>query len=508
MLSDDDVRALVGARHDDPFAVLGMRVDTQGRGWLRAVLPGARAVRVCRADDGRLLAELALRHPDGLWECQLALRTPVNYRLEVQWHGGTQGLYADAYACPPLIGDTDLHFLAEGTHLRPFEVLGAHALEPGSAPVPASGVRFAVWAPNARHVSVVGDFNAWDARRHPMRSRGGSGVWELFVPHAACGDRYKFQITAAGGQVLPLKCDPHARQAQLRPDTASVVAQPLPPAQALPAARAAANARQAPVSIYEVHLGSWRRHPDGRFHSWDELAGALPDYVASMGFTHIELLPVTEHPFDGSWGYQTLGLYAPTSRFGPPDGLARFVEACHARGIGVLLDWVPAHFPSDAHGLARFDGTALYEYADPREGFHRDWNTLIYNFGRHEVRASWRAARCTGASAAASTDCAWTPWPRCCTATTPRAWRVAAQPARRAREPRGHRAAAACQRVLGQQRRARSRWPRNPPPSPASVRPPLPAAWVSTTSGTWAGCTTRCSTCDKTPCTGAGTTTR
>ena len=386
MLSDDDVRALVGARHDDPFAVLGMRADTRGRWWLRAMLPGARAVRACRADDGRLLAELALRHPDGLWEGELALRTPTDYRLEVQWHGGTQGHYADAYACPPLIGDADLHFLAEGTHLRPFEALGAHVIEPGSAPVPASGVRFAVWAPNARHVSVVGDFNAWDARRHPMRSRGGSGVWELFVPHAACGDRYKFQITAAGGQVLPLKCDPYARQAQLRPDTASVVAPPLVAAQGLPAARAAANARQAPVSIYEVHPGSWRRHPDGRFHSWDELAAALPDYAASLGFTHIELLPVTEHPFDGSWGYQTLGMYAPTSRFGPPDGLARFIEACHARGIGVLLDWVPAHFPSDAHGLARFDGSALYEYADPREGYQPDWDTLIYNFGRHEVR--------------------------------------------------------------------------------------------------------------------------
>lgn len=386
MLSDDDVRALMGARHDDPFAVLGMRADTHGRWWLRAVLPGARAVRACRADDGRTLAELALRHPDGLWEGKLALRKTADYRLEVQWHGGTQGRYADAYACPPLIPDADLHFLAEGTHLRPFEVLGAHVIEPGSAPVPASGVRFAVWAPNAHHVSVVGDFNAWDPRRHPMRSRGGSGVWELFVPHAACGDRYKFQITASGGQVLPLKCDPYARQAQLRPDTASVVALPLVPARGLPAARAAANARQAPVSIYEVHLGSWRRHPDGRFHSWDELAAALPDYAASLGFTHIELLPVTEHPFDGSWGYQTLGMYAPTSRFGTPDGLTRFIEACHARGIGVLLDWVPAHFPSDAHGLARFDGSALYEYADPREGYQRDWDTLIYNFGRHEVR--------------------------------------------------------------------------------------------------------------------------
>jgi 1,4-alpha-glucan branching enzyme len=226
-----------------------------------------------------------------------------------------------------------------------------------------------------------------------MRSRGGSGIWELFVPHAAEGDRYKFEIVDAQGALLPLKCDPFAHAAQLRPETASQVAA-LPARQALPPARGAANHRRAPISIYEVHLGSWRRHPPGRasgsstgaFHDWDTLAASLPGYAAEQGFTHVELLPVTEHPFDGSWGYQTLGLYAPTSRFGPPAGFQRFVAACHAAGIGVLLDWVPAHFPSDAHGLARYDGSALYEYADPREGFHKDWNTLIYNFGRHEVR--------------------------------------------------------------------------------------------------------------------------
>jgi 1,4-alpha-glucan branching enzyme len=210
-------------------------------------------------------------------------------------------------------------------------------------------------------------------------------VWEIFVPHATVGDAYKYEIVSAQGRLLPLKADPYARAAEMRPASASRVA-PMPPPVRLPAGRAEANSRQAPISVYEVHLGSWRRHPDGSFHSWDDLAAALPAYVADLGFTHIELLPITEHPFDASWGYQTLGLYAPTARFGPPEGFARFMAACRRHGLGVLLDWVPAHFPNDAFGLAQFDGTALFEYADPREGFHRDWNTLIYNFGRHEVR--------------------------------------------------------------------------------------------------------------------------
>jgi len=386
MLSDDDVQALIAARHADPFAVLGQHADAQGRLWLRLMLPGATQVAVHDTATGAPVATLAVRHANGLFEGLLGARPQrFDYRLQVRWAGGQEGRYADAYAYGPLIGDADLHYLAEGSHLRPFEVLGAHPRTLGEGVFTVAGVLFAVWAPNARRVSVVGDFNAWDGRRHPMRSRGSSGVWEIFVPHAAAGDRYKFEIVDAHGRVLPLKCDPMARAAQLRPETASVVAA-LPAPRPLPPARAAANSRHAPISIYEVHLGSWRRHPDGRFHSWDDLAAALPAYAADLGFTHLELLPVTEHPFDGSWGYQTLGLFAPTSRFGPPEGFQRFVDACHAAGLGVLVDWVPAHFPSDAHGLAQFDGSALYEYADPREGFHRDWNTLIYNFGRHEVR--------------------------------------------------------------------------------------------------------------------------
>ena len=392
MLSDADLQALADARHPDPFGVLGMHADADGDLWVRALLPGARRVVLHDTRSGRRVAELLARDDPslpggGLFEAVLPRRRKAfDYRLRVLWADGQESLAGDPYRYGPLIADADLHYLGEGSHLRPFEVLGAHPLVLGEGIYAIAGVRFAVWAPNASRVSVVGSFNGWDGRRHPMRSRGGSGIWELFVPGVAEGDAYKFEIRTHDGQVLPLRCDPYARAAQMRPDTASVVAPPLPPPVSLPAHRRQANARSAPVSIYEVHLGSWRRHPDGRFHAWDELAEALPAYAAGMGFTHLELLPVTEHPFDGSWGYQTLGLYAPTSRFGPPAGFARFVQACHAHGVGLIVDWVPAHFPTDEHGLAQFDGTALFEYADPREGFHRDWNTLIYNFARLEVR--------------------------------------------------------------------------------------------------------------------------
>ena len=385
MLSDVDVSALVGAHHPDPYAALGMHADACGALWVRVLLPAAAVVAVHDAATERRVAMLALRHADGLFEAVIPRRRkPFDYRLHVQWTFGGSGIYADAFNFAPQINEQDLYYLREGKHRRPFEVLGAHALNVGVARSAVEGVRFAVWAPNARRVSVVGDFNNWDGRRHPMRSTGDTGIWVVFVPHAALGDRYKFEIIGRDGALLPLKADPYARAAEMRPDTASIVSA-LPMRQALPAERAAANNRTAPVSIYEVHLGSWKRTHD-KFPTWDELALSLPDYAADLGFTHIELMPVSEHPFDGSWGYQTLGMYAPTARFGSAEGFARFVAACHVRGLGVLLDWVPAHFPSDAHGLAQFDGTALYEYADPREGFHRDWNTLIYNFGRNEVR--------------------------------------------------------------------------------------------------------------------------
>ena len=386
MLNEAELRALLDARHPDPFAVLGMHGDADGQLWVRALLPGAVSVAVLETKTGRRLASLALRDEAGFFEGTIPRRkNHFDYRLKVEWAHGMVTVLADPYAIGPLLGDQDLHYFGEGTHLRPFEMLGAHPMVLGEGEHALHGVRFAVWAPNARRVSVVGDFNTWDGRRHPMRSRGNSGVWEIFIPLAAVGDRYKFELIGPTGQLLPAKADPYARAAEFRPGTASVVA-PMPAKQTRPPERSNPDTRDQPISIYELHPGSWRRHPDGSFHSWDDLAGALPAYVAEQGFTHIELMPISEHPFDGSWGYQTLGMYAPSSRFGPPEAFGRFVDACHAHGVQVILDWVPAHFPSDAHGLAQFDGTALYEYADPKEGFHRDWNTLIYNFARHEVR--------------------------------------------------------------------------------------------------------------------------
>ncbi len=385
MLDDSTLQALLDARHGDPFAVLGQHADDQGRLWLRACLPGAQAVQVLDAASGRALCPMTARVPGLFFETIVPRRRkPFAYRLFVQWQaGGTwQGL-DDAYAFGPQLGEGDLQQLAAGQHLRPWQVLGAHLQRVDGV----AGTRFAVWAPNARRVSVVGSFNQWDGRRHPMRRRHEAGVWELFIPAVQAGELYKFEILAPEGQVL-LKADPFARQAQFRPETASVVCA-APPGRCLPAPRQAANRRDAPISIYEVHAPSWRRPAGGGaadFVDWDQLAAALPAYAAGLGFTHVELLPISEHPFDGSWGYQALGLYAPTARLGDPQGLVRFVSACHAQGLGVLLDWVPAHFPADAHGLAQFDGTHCYEYADPREGFHRDWNTLIYHFGRLETR--------------------------------------------------------------------------------------------------------------------------
>jgi 1,4-alpha-glucan branching enzyme len=373
--------AICEGRHGDPFAVLGPH-GTQGDGpWVRCYLPHAREVLVVSGAKAWPLAPRAAEGFAGLFEGPTHARGP--YQLRVRWDGGGDSLLEDPYRFGTVLGEMDVWLLAEGTHLRPFEMLGATPRTMDGV----AGTSFAVWAPNASRVSVVGDFNHWDGRRHPMRLRRDCGVWELFLPGVAAGAAYKFELLDRDGQLLPQKADPYARASELRPATASIVA-PLPePVPASPQ-RQAANALDAPISIYEVHLGSWRRKPEegNRWLNWDELADELLPYAADLGFTHLELLPVSEHPFDGSWGYQTLGMYSPTARFGSPEGLRRFVERAHALGLGVILDWVPAHFPSDAHGLARFDGTALFEYADPREGFHNDWNTLIYNFGRTEVR--------------------------------------------------------------------------------------------------------------------------
>ena len=278
----------------------------------------------------------------------------------------------------------DVYLFAEGTHERAWQFLGAHLREIDGVP----GVLFVVWAPEASRVAVVGDFNGWDPAAHPMRAHGQSGLWEIFVPGVRSGEHYKFAIRARNGETLPLKTDPYARFLQSPGADASIVSESGShtwcDAEWM-RTRAARHRRDAPISIYEVHAGSWRRHADGRMLSYRELAAELVPYVCEMGFTHIELLPITEHPFDGSWGYQPVGMYAATSRFGGPDDFRFFIDCCHQAGIGVLLDWVPAHFPSDAHGLARFDGSCLYEHEDPRKGFHRDWNTLIFNYGRKEV---------------------------------------------------------------------------------------------------------------------------
>ncbi len=379
MLHPDTVQSLMRADHGDPFAVLGLHGPQDGVWQLRALLPGAQRVWALAAEDGRELAELQRIEGSDVFEGPVAgPRERFAYRWRVDWGAAPLEL-DDPYRFPPLLAELDLWLLGEGTHQRPFEVLGAHALTVDGV----QGVRFAVWAPNARRVSVVGGFNHWDGRRHPMRLRREAGVWELFIPGVGAGALYKFELLDAQGQVV-LRADPYAFAAELRPGTASRVAA-LPPAAPIAPARAAANAFDAPMSIYEVHLGSWRRAGEHRWLTYRELAEQLVPYASELGFTHLELLPVHEHPFDGSWGYQPTGLYAPTSRFGTPQDFKYFVDAAHDAGLGVILDWVPGHFPTDAFALARFDGTHLYEHADPREGFHPDWNTLIYNFGRAEV---------------------------------------------------------------------------------------------------------------------------
>jgi 1,4-alpha-glucan branching enzyme len=351
---------------------------------VRAFLPGARNVEVVRRSDDTLIGRLERGEPDGLFQGLVSERSP--YLLRIAWPDAVQET-EDPYSFGPVLGDLDLHLFSEGRHFKLAEALGANVATIDGV----RGTRFAVWAPNAQRVAVVGDFNTWDARRHPMRLRHSAGIWELFVPGVVAGARYKFDIVGAGGARLPLKADPVAQQAELAPATASIVASPEPfrwRDTDWMRTRAARHAPDAPLSIYEMHLGSWMRpaHDAAAGTMWDVAIDRLIPYLVELGFTHVELLPITEHPFGGSWGYQPLGLFAPTARYGTPEGFARFVDALHAAGVGILLDWVPAHFPNDAHGLARFDGTALYEHRDPREGFHRDWNTFIYNFGRREVQ--------------------------------------------------------------------------------------------------------------------------
>jgi 1,4-alpha-glucan branching enzyme len=366
----------------DPFATLGPHAVGTGT-VVRACAPGAISVTVVDP-SGKPLAE-AEHTGDGVFEALLIGPPPSHYRLRIRDAGGER-IVDDPYRFGPLLGELDLWLFAEGTHLDVYRVLGAHVVTIDGV----SGTRFAVWAPNAQRVSVVGDWNGWDGRIHSMRLRQEAGVWELFIPGVGAGARYKFELIAPDGNLLPLHADPFAFASEQRPATASIVTAPAAyrwTDERWLATRAAKQRRDAPISIYEVHLGSWKRIPEqnDRFLTYAELADDLIPYVAQLGFTHIELLPITEHPYDLSWGYQTTGWFSPTSRFGTPDDFRAFVDRAHEAGLGVILDWVPGHFPTDAHALARFDGTPLYEHADPREGFHDEWGTYVFNLGRREV---------------------------------------------------------------------------------------------------------------------------
>ena len=381
----EEVESILNAEHSDPFHILGAHVvewEEKPAIAVRAYLPGAKEVWVLRESEA---FPAQLIHADGFFEAVFPNQAQAfRYRLRANYGDGNEVEFEDPYRFPPTLSEFDLYLLGEGTHHKSYEKLGAHLTEVEGVP----GVGFAVWAPNAQRVSVVGNFNNWNGRRHPMRVRGGSGIWELFIPGLVEGEVYKYEIKGHN-DYFGLKADPFAFFAELRPNTASVVRDIDNYTwrdQAWMDTRRERQSLKSPLAIYEVHLGSWRRGEGNRMLSYRELAEQLVDYVREMGFTHIELLPVMEHPLDESWGYQTVGYFAPTSRHGTPQDFMYFVDYCHQHGIGVILDWVPAHFPSDAHGLAYFDGTHLYEHDDPRLREHPDWGTRIFNYGRSEVR--------------------------------------------------------------------------------------------------------------------------
>jgi 1,4-alpha-glucan branching enzyme len=378
----DEIRALAEGRHGDPFAILGVHATTGGR-IVRTLQPQASAVALIDA-RGKLRCELERVHENGVFAAAMPARIR-HYLFRITLPDGRSYDCDDPYRFPTSLGEVDLYLLGEGSHRGIHATLGAHCVEV----LGVAGTRFAVWAPNASRVSVVGDFNEWDGRRHVMRLHPGNGIWEIFLPGVSPGDLYKFELLDQYGGLLPVKSDPLAHRYEPPPGNASIVYKS---DYAWSDAGWMGNRRVdpelgRPVSIYEVHAGSWQRKEDEdhRWLSYRELAETLIPYVKMMGFTHIELLPITEHPFDGSWGYQPIGLYAPTWRFGEPDDVRFFVDRCHQENIGVVIDWVPAHFPKDEHGLSRFDGTALYEHEDPRLGVHADWDTLIFNYGRREV---------------------------------------------------------------------------------------------------------------------------
>jgi 1,4-alpha-glucan branching enzyme len=390
-VSLSEMRRIIDADHHDPFHILGMhKIDLREQPGstlvVRAFIPDASTIAIV-PDDGNGRYEMQKADGVGFFETVISDRSDFfRYRLDVRTQQGNSFITYDPYSFPPVIPEYDLHLFSEGNNHKIYETFGANVREVNGI----KGTLFAVWAPNARRVSVVGNFNNWDGRRHQMRCRGCSGVWELFIPGVTDGDIYKYEIKTPNGEIY-IKSDPYAFYSELRPHTASVVYDLdnyIWHDYEWMLERARSNILEKPVSIYEVHLGSWARVPEegNRFMSYRELAEKLVNYVSDMGYTHIELLPVSEHPYDGSWGYQVTGFYSVTSRYGTPDDFMYLVDRCHQAGIGVIIDWVPAHFPKDAHGLARFDGTALYEHMDPRIGEHPDWGTHIFNFGRNEVR--------------------------------------------------------------------------------------------------------------------------
>ncbi len=378
---DPSLERLLAGCHHDPFNLLGRHPTDDGRVLVRALLPGVRAVHFTHNQ-----VELNCEDPRGLWQIETdADSVPLHYGLSCISMDGHEFNFIDPYTFQPLLGELDLHLFGEGSHWYAYRMLGAHAQRVDEV----DGVRFAVWAPSAERVSVVGNFNQWDGRRHMMRVRGASGVWELFIPGLCLGDLYKFEIRHRDSGAIMVKIDPYAAQFEPRPGTAAMVTSHTQHDWAdhdWMQQRGSGSWLNRPMSIYELHLGSWRRGEDNTFLNYRELAHQLVDYLKPLGFTHIELLPITEHPLDDSWGYQTTGYFAPTARHGTPDDFRYFVDHCHQHGLGIILDWAPGHFPKDDWALARFDGSALYEHEDPRRGEHRDWGTLIFNYDRNEVR--------------------------------------------------------------------------------------------------------------------------
>ena len=384
--AQDDLDRLLSGTHWNPRAILGPHQTARGL-TIRAWLPFADSVEILPAGQTTPVQAGCL-HPAGLFEAFLPEQShPLRYTIRSRAADGIVTEHRDPYAVPPLLTDFELHLFSEGTFYRAYETLGAHVRTIDGV----TGVHFVVWAPNAARVSVVGEFNRWDGRCHPMTNRGSSGLWELFLPDLPDGSLYKYEIRPRGQDTLLLKADPYARAGELRPRTASIVRDLSDFTwhdKDWMDARAQWNPLKAPVAVYEVHLGSWMRVPEdhNRWLTYRELAEKLIPYVKNLGYTHLELLPVTEHPFDGSWGYQATGYFAATSRYGAPEDFMAFVDAAHQADIGVIMDWAPAHFPDDAHGLACFDGTHLYDHADPRLGYHPDWHSRIFNYDRPEVR--------------------------------------------------------------------------------------------------------------------------